>query len=165
MWKEFLKTSLHDPITWVAFLAAVMVVFAGWVQARRRRLLEQFAITRGYTFQSVLESRALRLTDTDFFQLSDRAMNAISGNLNGAQFIVFDHEAHRGKFDNFTQTIVAFAISPSASFRPTTLGSYGFLIEKTASHVILWQEKRQVPLDDLDPFLHAASNIFLQAIR
>jgi len=165
MWDEFLKISLHQPIVWFAALAAVILVFAWWAQARRRRWLEQFAIARGFTFQRVLGPAALGLPETDFFYRFDRATNAVSGNLDGAQFIVFDHEAHRGKFDNFTQTIVAFAISPSTGFRPTTLGSYGFQMEKTASHVFIWQEARCVPLAELDPFLHSALNIFQQAIH
>jgi hypothetical protein len=163
MWNEFLKISLHDPIIWFAVLVAILIVFGLRAQARRRRLIEQFAVGRGYTFQRVLESRALRLSDTDFFRRLDRATNAVSGNLDGAQFILFDHEAHRGKYSSFTQTMVAFEIGPSTSFRPTTLGSYGFEMEKTASHVFLWQERRCVPLDDLEPFLHSALNVFQQA--
>ena len=163
MWKEFLKISLHDPIIWFAFLAAVIMVFAGRIQARRRRLLEQFAIARGYTFQRVLESRALRLSETDFFRRLDRAANAVSGHLDGAQFTLFDHEAHRGKFSGFTRTMVAFEIGPSTSFRPTTLGGYGFQMEKTDGRIFFWQEDRAVPLDDLGPFLHSALNVFQQA--
>jgi hypothetical protein len=32
-------------------------------------------------------------------------------------------------------------------------------------NVFLWQDARCIPLDDLDPFLHSALNIFQQAIR
>jgi hypothetical protein len=165
MWKEFLRTSLHDPVIWFAFLAAIVLVFGLRAQVRRRRLIEKFAMARGYTFQRVLESRAFRFSDTDFFRRLDRATNAVSGNLDDAQFTLFDHEAHRGKYSSFTQTIVAFTIAPSAAFRPTMLGSYGFQIEKTASHIFLWKEKWRVPVDGLDPFLHSALNVFQQAIR
>lgn len=120
-------------------------------------------MARGYTFQRVLGTEALRLSEADFFYRFDRATNAVIGNLDGAQFTLFDHEAHRGKFSGFTRTMVAFEIGPSTSFRPTTLGSYGFQMEKTDGLVFLWKEERAVPLDGLDPFLHSALNVFHQA--
>lgn len=163
MWNEFLKISLHDPIIWFAFLIAILIVFGLWAEARRRRLLEQFSIARGFTFQRVFNPEALRLSEADFFDRWDRVTNAVSGNLDGVQFTLFDHNAKRGNHHSFTQTIVAFEIGSSTSFRPTTLGSYGFQMEKTASHVFLWQERKPVPLDDMEPFLHAALNIFQQA--
>ena len=163
MWNEFLKISLHDPIIQFAFLAVIILIFGFRTEARRRRLLEQFAIARGYTFQRVLGPEALGLSEADFFDPWDRVTNAVSGNLDGVQFTLFDHKAKRANHRRFSQTIVAFTIAPTASFRPTTLGSYGFQMEKTANLVFFWQEERAVALDDVDPFLHSALNIFQQA--
>jgi hypothetical protein len=165
MWKEFLRICLHDPVIWFALVAAIIILFGLRAEATRRRLIEQFAMAQGFKFQRVLDPKTLGLWETEFFRRRDRANNAVSGNLNGTQFTLFDHEARRGKYNSFSQTIVAFVVGPSAGFRPTTLDSYGFQIEKTEGHLFLWQEKQRVQPDDLDPFLCSALNIFQQAVR
>ncbi|MGZ4900720.1 MAG: hypothetical protein ACXV8X_13775 [Candidatus Angelobacter sp.] len=164
MWKDFFGISLHDPIIWFALIAATIILFAWRTEVKRTRLLEQFAIARGFKFERVLEAEALGLSETDFFYRRDDIRNAVSGNLNGARFTLFDQLAQRGK-NSFNRTIVAFEIDPSASFRPTMLGGYGFQMEKTASRIFVWQEDRRVPLDELEPFLHSALLNFQQAIR
>ena len=165
MWNEFLKISLHDPIIWFAFIVAMIILFGWRAEAKRTRLLEQFAIARGFTFARVLESEALGLSETDFFYRWDRVKNAVNGYLNGTRFTLFEQRANRGRYKSFTRTIVAFEVNPAAAFRPTTLSGYGLEMEKTKKYVFVWQTKRRVPPNELEPFLHSALRNLQQAVR
>ena len=165
VWNEFLKISLHDPIIWFALLAAVILVFGLRAEARRRRLLEQFALARGFKFDRTFNRGELRLSEAHFFSWRDRVKNAVSGCVNGMRFTLFEQHANRGKYKSFTRTIVAFEIDPSAPVLSGALGGYGLQMEKTSSHLFVWQGKRRVPPAELEPFLQSTVRNVEQAIH
>jgi hypothetical protein len=165
MWEEYLRVSLHDPFFWFALVIGAVVLFIWRVEAKRAKALAEFASLRGYKFDSALDRAELRLSEADFFSWRDRAKNAISGSVNGTRFTLFEQCANRGKGKSFTRTIVALEIDPSVTFRPTTLSGYGLQIEKTSNHVFVWQAKRRVSPNELEPFLHSAVRNFREAIR
>jgi hypothetical protein len=155
MWNEFLKVSLHDPIIWFAFLAGTLILFVWRREVKQARLLEQFANARGFKFERAFDLAELRLSKTGFFSWRDRTKNAISGSVNGRRFILFEQHANRGKYKSFTRTIVAFEVDPSTPVRSGALGGYGLQMEKTSNHLFVWQAKRRVPPEELEPFLHS----------
>lgn len=164
MWKEFLRISLHDPIIWFAIVAGILMLFAWRAEGQRTRLLAEFAMARGFRFDRALDRTELRLSETDFFSWRDRIKNAVSGSVNGTRFTLFEQRARRGKYNSFTRTVVAFEADASAPFRQTNLSHDIFQMEKTSSHIFVWQAKRRVSLDELDPFLHSAMRSFQYAV-
>jgi hypothetical protein len=165
MWNEFLRISLRDPFIWLAFVAGTLMLLVWRREVRRSRLLEQFALARGFKFDRVFNRAELRLSRADFFSSRDRVKNAISGSLNGRGFTLFEQYANRGKYKSFTRTIVAFEIDPSTPVRSGALGGYGLQMEKTSNYLFVWQAKRRVPPEELEPFLHSIVRNIEQTIR
>jgi hypothetical protein len=165
MWKEYLRVSLRDPFFWFVLVIGAVVLFVWRAEAKRTRALAEFASSRGFQFGRILNPEPLRLSKADFFSSRDRVKNAISGSMNGTQFILFEQRANRGKYKSFTRTIVAFEVDPSVTIRPTILGGYGLQMEKTSNHVFVWQATQRVPPNELEPFLISALRNFQQAIR
>jgi hypothetical protein len=155
MWKEFLRASLHDPLIWLAFVAGTLILFVWRAEVKRTRLLEQFALARGFKFDRAFNRAELHLSKAHFFSWRDRVKNAISGSLNGRRFTLFEQRANRGKYKSFIRTIVAFEIDHSTPVRSGALGGYGLQMEKTSNHLFVWQGKRRVPPEELEPFLHS----------
>jgi heme exporter protein D len=165
MWKEFLKVSQHDPWIWLAFAAGTLMLFMWRAEVKRARLLEQFALARGFKFDPNFNRAELHLSKAHFFSWRDRVKNAIRGSVNGRRFILFEQRANRGKYKSFTRTIVAFEIDPSTPLRSGALGGYGLQMEKTSNHLFVWQAKRRVPVEELEPFLHSTVRNVEQAIQ
>jgi len=155
MWKDFFEISLHNPFIWLAFFAGTLKLFVWRAEVKRTRLLKQFALARGFNFDRAFNCAELRLSKTDFFSWRDRVKNAISGSVNGRRFTLFEQRANRGKYKSFTRTIVAFEIDPSTPVHSGALGGYGLQMEKTSNHLFVWQAKRRVPPEELEPFLHS----------
>ena len=165
MWKEFLKILLHDPISWFTFLAATILFFVWRRELKRTRLVEEFAIARGFKFERAFDKSQLGLSEAVFFSWRDRVKNAVIGSLNGSRFTLFEQHATRGKYKSFTRTIIAFEIDPSAPVRSGPLGGYGLQMEKTSSHLFVWQGNRRVPPEELEPFLHSTVRNVEQAMN
>lgn len=165
MWKEFLKISLDDPLIWFALVAGTLILFAWRAEVKRTRLLEQFALARDFKFARSLNRADLRLSEADFFSWRDRVKNAVSGSVNGRSFTLFEQHASRGRYKGFTRTIVAFEIDPSTPVRSGALGGYGLQMEKTSNHLFVWQGKRRVPPEELEPFLHSIVHNLEQTIH
>jgi hypothetical protein len=79
MWKEFANISAHDPFIWFVLLPAIIMLFTWRGEIKRRRAIEEFSRVRGFKFNPVLDAKALRLSEADFFYRWDRVKNAVSG--------------------------------------------------------------------------------------
>jgi hypothetical protein len=165
MWNEFLRVSLHDPLIWFAFVAGALILFVWGAEAKRTRLLEQFALAQGFKFDRAFNRAELDLAKAHFFSWRDRVKNVISGSVNGRKFTLFEQRANRGKYKSFTRTIVAFEIDPTMPLRSGALGGYGLQMEKTSNHLFVWQGKRRVPPEELEPFLHSIVRNIEQTIH
>ena len=148
---------------WIVLILSLVVVI--WairgriVRSRRYRLL---AVTLGLKYLGSKLPPTLFIRDASFWDSLDLVSNAMTGNFQDIQMVIFDHHANHGDL-SYKQTIAAWNSPKHIGVLNGELGVFGrnsgICSERIGEWLLMYRPKEEVSPEDAVDFLKDCSSM------